>query len=100
MKPLIDNFNKVLENRVRLGVMSLLAASDAMDFTSMKKHLDVTDGNLVTHIAVLEDLRFVRVKKEFRGRKPLTTYTITEVGRRAFMAHIDALEQFVREARR
>ena len=100
MKTLIDKFNRVLENRVRLGIMSLLAVTDAMDFNTMKRHLDVTDGNLATHVAVLESNRYVRVRKEFVGRKPQTTYEITPTGRQAFASHINALEQFIRESRK
>ena len=100
MKPVIDSFSKVLESKVRLGVMSLLIVSDSMNFTTMKKHLHVTDGNLATHVAVLEKNRYVRVKKEFVGRKPLTTYEITDAGKKAFAGHINALEKIIHESRK
>jgi len=79
--------------------MSVLAVRDAADFTTLKAMLGVTDGNLASHLAVLEKHRYVRVRKEFVRRKPQTTYGLTEPGRRAFADHIDALEHLIRSAR-
>ncbi len=99
MKPFLDGLDRLLENRIRLGVMSLLVVREEVDFNSMKQLLGVTDGNLASHIAALERKRYVTVHKEFVRRKPQTTYTITEAGRRAFSEHVGALERILRKAR-
>lgn len=98
MSSAIGEFNPVLENRIRLGIVAVLAAREAADFTSLRGLLDTTDGNLASHMAVLEKSRYVRVRKEFVGRKPQTTYVLTDAGRRAFRAHVDALERLLRGA--
>ncbi|MEK7672089.1 MAG: transcriptional regulator [Bacteroidota bacterium] len=93
----IENLNKVFESRVRLGIMSALMVNDSLDFNSLKQTLDVTDGNLASHISALESEGFVEVKKEFVGKKPLTTYSVTAAGRRAFGEHLDALEKLIKQ---
>ncbi len=93
----IENLNKVFESRVRLGIMSALMVNDSLDFNSLKQTLDVTDGNLASHISALESEGFVKVKKEFVGKKPLTTYSVTAAGRRAFGEHLDALEKLIKQ---
>lgn len=77
--------------------MSALIVNESLDFTSMKESLDVTDGNLASHIASLENEGYIKVKKEFVGKKPLTTYSATASGRRAFTDHLDALEKLIRK---
>ena len=99
MKPGITQLNRVFESRIRLGIMSVLAVREAADFTTLRAMLDVTDGNLASHLGVLEKHRYVRVRKEFVLRKPQTTYQLTETGRRAFGEHIDALERLIKAAR-
>ena len=99
MKQLLAGLDPLLENRIRLGVMSLLVVREEADFNSMKQMLGVTDGNLASHVATLERNRYLTVRKEFVGRKPQTTYTITEAGRRAFSNHVEALERLLRKAR-
>lgn len=89
--------NRAFENRVRLAIMSALALHERIDFNTLKQSLQVTDGNLATHIAVLERLRYVKITKEFVGKKTLTSYALTEGGRRAFVAHVDALAQLIKE---
>jgi DNA-binding PadR family transcriptional regulator len=79
--------------------MSVLAVREGADFTTLKRMLQVTDGNLASHLAVLEKHRYVKVRKEFVRRKPQTTYQLTELGRKAFTDHIDALERLIRSAR-
>lgn len=96
VKPLIAQLDRLLENRIRLAVMAVLAVSDTIDFTSLKSMLNVTDGNLAAHIAALERAKYLRVSKSFVGKKPLTRYMITEGGRRAFKKHVDALEGVIR----
>ncbi len=95
MKTLIDNLNKTFESRVRLGIMSALAVSDRLDFTSLKEYLDVTDGNLASHIKALEKEDFIGVEKSFIGKKPNTKYFITRSGRKAFDDHLKALEKLI-----
>ena len=99
MKALIDNLSKAFESRVRLAAMSVLMVNDAMDFSSLKELLQVTDGNLATHMAVLEREGYIRVHKRFIGKKPQTTYSATASGKAAFADHVDALEQLIRTGR-
>ncbi|MBL0173874.1 MAG: transcriptional regulator [Ignavibacteria bacterium] len=96
MKPLLHNWNAVFDNRVRLAAMALLVVRGQADFIALRDELGVTDGNLASHLAVLERERYLRVSKKFAGKKPLTTYAVTEAGRRAFAAHLDALEALLR----
>ncbi len=79
--------------------MSILAVNDSMDFNSLKKMLALTDGNLATHIATLEKRKYVKVEKEFVGKKTLTTYTVTQTGRKAFSEHIDAMEKLIKQCK-
>ena len=95
MKSILENINKVFENRVRLALMSILMVNDEAEFNALKQMLDLTDGNLSAHIATLERNHYVRVKKEFKGRKPSTTYSATSEGRRAFTQHLNALEEII-----
>lgn len=96
MKSLIEHLNKAFESRVRLGIMSALMVNEAMDFNTLKRTLDLTDGNLASHIAALENEGYVKVTKEFVGKKPLTTYALTVSGGKAFTEHLDALEKLIR----
>lgn len=76
--------------------MSALAVNDTLDFNSLKEYLDVTDGNLATHLKALEKEDFIRVEKSFIGRKPLTKYYMTKEGKKAFEAHLKVLEEIIR----
>jgi len=76
--------------------MSALAVNDMLDFNSLKEYLDVTDGNLASHIKALEKEDFVGVEKSFVGKKPNTRYFVTETGKRAFNEHLKALEKFLK----
>ncbi len=96
MKHLIDNINKSFESRVRLGVMSSLMVNESIDFLTVKTLLDVTDGNLASHISALEAEGFLIVKKEFVGKKTKTSYTATKFGKQAFMNHLKALEDLIK----
>jgi len=97
VRDILEGLNIVLENRIRLAIMSLLMIREEMDFNSMKEQLEVTDGNLSSHIAMLERNRFVNVRKAFIGKVPRTTYTATREGRRAFEGHLDALEKIIKK---
>lgn len=97
MKDLIDKLNKSFENRIRLGIMSALMVNDAVDFLSLKELLDVTDGNLASHITALEKIDYIAVKKEFVGKKTKTSYVVTSLGRKEFNMHLNALEKLVKQ---
>lgn len=92
----LDALDDVIHQKVRLGVMSGLMASGEADFNFLKAALGVSDGNLSTHLTVLEDHGYITVHKEFVGKKPRTTYTPTVAGRRAFEMYVSALEILVR----
>ena len=96
MDNIISGLNKLFESRVRLGIMSILSVNESADFNGMKELMQLTDGNLASHLKALEAVGYIVSTKQFGGRKPNTTYTITEEGRRQFRAHIDALEQLLR----
>jgi DNA-binding MarR family transcriptional regulator len=95
MKEILANINKAFENRVRLGIMSVLSIQRSMDFTGLKELLDVTDGNLASHLRALEEGGYVSMEKNFINRKPNTTYTITEEGMESFRSHLKALEELI-----
>jgi DNA-binding HxlR family transcriptional regulator len=95
MKAAISKLNKLFENRVRLGIMSVLTVNVSFDFNSLKEALGVTDGNLASHLKALEENGLIRVNKQFIGRKPNTSYSITETGSSLFRDHIKALEDII-----
>jgi DNA-binding HxlR family transcriptional regulator len=92
-----DHLDRVLEHRVRLQIMSVLVTQDSLDFNALKELLDVTDGNLASHIKALEKEKYLSVNKTFVDRKPNTKYRITEKGKTSFKKHLDALEQVIRQ---
>ncbi len=96
MKTAISSLNKLFENRVRLGIMSVLIVNDSYDFNNLKETLGVTDGNLASHLKALEENELIKVNKQFIGRKPNTSYSITETGAALFRSHIKALEDIIR----
>ena len=96
MKAAISNLNKLFENRVRLGIMSVLIVNDSYDFNNLKDTLGVTDGNLASHLKALEENKLIKVNKQFIGRKPNTSYSITETGVTLFRSHIKALEDIIK----
>ena len=95
-KPNIQDLNKSFENRIRLGFMSILMVNESVDFNRMKELLNVTDGNLASHVTALEKEAYVHVKKEFVGKKTLTTYSATKIGIKAFEDHLTALENLIK----
>ncbi|MBK7427195.1 MAG: transcriptional regulator [Saprospiraceae bacterium] len=96
MKISIEGLHKAFESRIRLGIMSALAVNDTLDFNALKEYLDLTDGNLASHLKGLEKEAFIDVKKSFIGRKPNTTYFMTKAGKIAFDAHLKALEKLIK----
>lgn len=91
----IDQLNKAFESRVRLGIMAMLMVRDWMDYKDIKEQLDLTDGNLASHISGLEKLDYIKVRKQFIGKKTNTSYQITPLGRIEFQQHINALEKLL-----
>lgn len=95
-KPLLQ-LDRVIHEKGRLAIMSMLAASPELSFTELKEALDMTDGNLTTHIRTLQESGYVSVTKSFRNRRPLTTCALTTAGRESFSNYIALLEQVVKE---
>lgn len=99
MKIPFEQLDKAFENRIRLQIMSVLVVNERYDFNALKELLAVTDGNLASHLKGLEKEEYVKVNKTFLGRKPNTSYEATEKGKKAFKAHLDALEQLIKQQR-
>ena len=97
MKAYLQDFHKAFENRIRLGIMSTLMANSTIEFNALKELLQVTDGNLASHLKALEKEKFIETKKTFIGRKPNTRYKATRAGRKAFEAHLAAIEQLIKD---
>lgn len=97
MKDPIQQLNKVFDSRVRIGIMSALAVNEQLNFNDLKDLMDVTDGNLASHLKTLEENNYIKVQKGFIGRKTNTTYSITKAGEKAFRAHLDALEEIIKK---
>ncbi len=95
MKNPIENLNKVFDSRIRLGIMSSLIVNTSVNFNELKELLDITDGNLASHLKTLEESLFIKVQKGFIGRKTNTTYSITRPGEKAFKQHLEALEKMI-----
>ena len=96
MKYAIHTLNKAFDNRVRLGVMAVLMTTESVSFNDLKEALDLTDGNLASHVSALEKAGYVTVNKQFVGKKPNTTYTVSAEGRQAFQDHLNALEKLLK----
>tara|TARA_Y100000813_G_scaffold193840_1_gene173568 strand:- start:171 stop:461 length:291 start_codon:yes stop_codon:yes gene_type:complete len=90
-----DQLNKAFESRVRLGLMSILSVNNWVSYKEIRDLLEVTDGNLASHIQSLEKINYLEIKKQFIGKKPLTTYKVTEIGKKAFKNHIEGLEKLL-----
>lgn len=97
MKNPIEQLQKVFDSRVRLGIMSALMVNDAVSFNEIKELIQVTDGNLASHLKALEDNGLIKVNKGFIGRKTNTTYSVTKVGERSFRQHLEALELLIKQ---
>jgi DNA-binding transcriptional ArsR family regulator len=92
--------DRVIHEKGRMAIMSLLAANRELSFTELREALGMTDGNLSVHLRTLQEAGYVAMTKSFQNRKPLTTCSLTNSGRKAFSEYIDLLEQIVRETRR
>jgi DNA-binding MarR family transcriptional regulator len=91
----IGKLDDVIHGRMRLGIMAYLADAEAADFTELKTLLDATQGNLSIHLRKLEEAGYIAIDKSFVGRKPLTRARITEAGRAAFAAYLEAIAKLV-----
>ena len=91
----IGRLDDVIHGRMRLGIMAYLADAEVADFNELKRALEATQGNLSIHLRKLEDAGYITIEKSFFGRKPLTRARLTEPGRRAFAAYLDALSELV-----
>ena len=91
--------DRVIHERGRLAIMSLLAANPQLSFTEIRQTLSMTDGNLTTHVRTLHEAGYVSVTKAFQEGRPLTTYSLTREGRKAFTGYIDLLEQIVQQTK-
>ena len=89
--------DRVIHEKGRLAIMSALAGTAELSFTELRDTLDMTDGNLTTHIRILQEEGFISVAKSYQNNRSLTTCSLTKAGRKAFAGYIDLLEQIVRQ---
>lgn len=97
MKNSFQNLNKAFDNKIRLGIMSVLSVNSRASFNQLKEVLEVTDGNLASHLKSLENAGYIAVIKRFKNRKPNTSYEITPEGTAAFENHLKALEEILKQ---
>jgi len=91
--------DRVIHEKGRLAIMSLLAAAPQLAFTELRDTLNMTDGNITAHLRTLQESGYVAVTKSFQGGRPLTTFALTAAGRKAFATYIDLLEQIVQQSK-
>jgi DNA-binding MarR family transcriptional regulator len=91
--------DRVIHEKGRLAIMSMLAATPELSFTEMRDALNMTDGNLTTHIRTLQEAGYVSITKSFRNNRPLTTCSLTAAGKKAFTNYINLLEQIIQQTR-
>ncbi|MDR2914834.1 MAG: transcriptional regulator [Tannerella sp.] len=96
MMNIISKLDKAFDSRVRLGIMSILSVNESADFNTMKQLMELTDGNLASHLKALEGIGYIQSVKQFIGRKPNTKYMITKSGKENFKKHLDALEKLIK----
>ncbi|HQX55750.1 MAG TPA: transcriptional regulator [Pyrinomonadaceae bacterium] len=94
-----NDLDKVIHERMRLGIISALAANDKLSFTELKNLLATSDGNISVHARKLEEAGYVTLEKSFRGRIPLTEYAITSDGRRALERYLDHMEALIKSTK-
>ena len=99
MKKIITHLNKAFDNRVRLGIMSILMVNEWVDFNTFKEALETSDGRLASHIKALEKEEYIEIRKRFIGKKPNTSYKASTKGREAFSRHLDALENLLKNTK-
>jgi DNA-binding MarR family transcriptional regulator len=89
--------DRVIHEKGRLAIVSMLAASPELSFTELRDALDMTDGNLTTHIRTLQETGYLSVTKSFQNNRPLTTCSLTAAGKKAFARYINLLEQIIQQ---
>jgi len=94
------NLDRVIHEKGRLAIMSMLAASPELSFTELRDSLSMTDGNVTTHIRTLQEAGYVSVAKSYQNNRPLTTVSLTTAGRKAFSDYVDLLEKIVQQTRK
>ena len=92
--------DRVIHEKGRLAIMSMLAASPELSFTEIRDSLNMTDGNVTTHIRTLQEAGYVSVAKSYQNKRPLTTVSLTTAGRKAFTDYVNLLEQIVQQTRK
>ncbi len=95
----VSELDRLIHQRVRLGIMSALAVSDSLTFNDLKAALDITDGNLSVHARKLEEAGYITCTKSFDGRIPRTEFTLTSDGRQALERYLDRMEDVIRATR-
>ncbi|MFK7845916.1 MAG: winged helix-turn-helix domain-containing protein [Rhodothermales bacterium] len=96
IKAFPKSLDKLIHERIRLGIVSALAASKQLSFSDLKELLDTSDGNLSVHARKLEDAGYIKVVKSFEGRTPKTEFSLLEKGRKALQAYLDQMEQIIK----
>ena len=91
--------DRVIHEKGRLAIMSMLAASPELSFTDLRNALNMTDGNLTTHIRTLQEAGYVSVTKSFQKNRPLTTCSLTGAGKKAFTNYINLLDSIIQQTR-
>jgi DNA-binding HxlR family transcriptional regulator len=94
----IEKLDRVIHEKGRLAIMTLLAATESLGFKELKEQLRMTDGNLCVHMRTLEESGYISVRKSFVNRKPRTEYSLTPSGRQAFREYIETLEEIVKQS--
>lgn len=89
--------NDIIHSRIRLAIMSVLVTVEEAEFNYLKEKVKSTDGNLSVHLRKLEEAKYINVKKEFVGRKPVSSYSLSKKGEKAFEAYIDSLEKLIKK---
>ena len=94
-----EELDRLIHERLRLGIVSALAVNDTLTFSDLKKLMDTTDGNLSVHARKLEEAEYIACTKSFEGRMPKTQYRLTATGRRALERYLDHMEALIRATR-
>ena len=97
--PELPELNRLIHERIRLGIVSALATNDSLSFNDLKRVLKTTDGNLSVHARKLEEAQYISCDKFFEGRVPRTEYRLTAAGRRALAEYLDQMEEWIRVTR-
>ncbi len=97
--PELPELDRLIHERIRLGIVSALATNDSLSFNDLKRVLKTTDGNLSVHARKLEEAQYISCVKFFEGRVPRTEYRLTATGRKALAEYLDQMEEWIRVTR-